>query len=184
MKSLAIIILLIVSINFVQPQSVNQHQEDSIMNAWKNKVMGKPLPTFIAVGDNGIITNDSLKGKVVFINMWEASCAPCMAEMSTLNKLYDTLSEYSNFMFLSVSADNMETIARIKEKFQISFAMSHLSEEACYQFNDGIGYPTVIILDTKSNVVYVHAGGYTDAARIKQFIFKDEIYPALLKELK
>src|ERR1700677_4236159 len=85
-------------------QSINQHQVDSIIYAWHKQVLGKPLPTFIAAGSNGIIDNDSLKGKVNFINMWEEHCAPCMAEMETLNKLYDTLKYNSDFQFISISS--------------------------------------------------------------------------------
>lgn len=146
--------------------------------------MNKSLPTFIASGDNGVVNNESLNGKVTFINMWEASCAPCMAEMGALNKLYDTLSNYPDFQFISISADNAETIKRIKEKYKILFNVYHLDEEGCYQLNGGMGYPTYLITDTKGIVKYIHAGGSTDNAAIWRFIFLTDIYPAIVKELQ
>jgi peroxiredoxin len=169
---------------FIQAQSINQRQEDSMINAWKKQVMNKPLPAFIASGDGGVINNDSLKGKVTFINMWEASCVPCMAEMGTLNKLFDTLSNYPDFQFVSLSADNAETMQRIKQKYHIRFNMYHLDEEGCYQLNGGMGYPTSIVLDGKGRVKYIHSGGYMDSTKIWHFVFTEDIYPAILTELR
>jgi peroxiredoxin len=175
---------LIVIAGFAHSQTVNQRQMDSLIKAHEKEVMGKPLPTFVAAGDAGVVNNDSLKGKVTFINMWEASCAPCMAEMGALNKLYDTLANYPNFQFVSLSADNPETIARIKEKYHVHFPMYHLNEEGCYQLNGGMGYPTSMILDEKANVIYTHSGGFTDSVRIWKYIFSNEVYPEIVKELK
>ena len=154
-----------------------------MVNAWKKEVIGKPLPAFVAVSDNGVITNDSLKGKITYINMWAASCAPCMAEMSALNKLYDTLEDNPDFRFISITADNSQTIRRIKETFHIEFTVAHLSEEGCYQIHRGMGYPISIIIDRNSNVRYIHSGGYMDSKEIWQFIFLTDIYPSILREL-
>lgn len=164
--------------------SVNERQEDSAANARKKEVMNKPLPAFVAAGDDGVISNDSLKGKVTYINMWEASCAPCMAEMDALNKLYDTLSNNPDFQFISLTANNLETIQRIKAKYHIQYNVYHLDEEGCYQLNAGLGYPTCIILNRKGNVRYIHDGGYMDSAKIWHFVFSTDIYPAITKELR
>jgi thiol-disulfide isomerase/thioredoxin len=163
--------------------SINQHQEDSMINAHKNLLVDKPLPAFMAAGDDGVVDNGGLIGKVVYINMWEASCAPCMAEMSTLNTLYDTLLNNENFQFVSLSSDPPETIRKIKEKYHIRFSIYHLDEEGCYQLNQGVGYPTNIVLDKNNYVKYIHWGGYTDSVKIWDFIFTDEIYPFIMKEL-
>ena len=181
---LATFILFNFSFGFGQSAvNVNQRQQDSLINAWHKQVLNKPLPAFLAAGDEGVMNNDSLKGKITYINMWEASCVPCMAEMSALNKLYDTLQDNPNFQFISLSADNMQTIERIKAKYHIRYNVAHLDEEGCYQLNGGMGYPTSIITDMKGNVVYIHAGGTTDSASIWHYIFSEEIYPAITRKL-
>lgn len=177
----AIFFLFISAIGF--GQSVNQRQEDSIIKAWHRQVLYKPLPPFMAAGDEGAISNDSLKRRITYINMWEASCAPCMAEMSALNKLYDMLKDDPRFQFISFSSDDMQTINRIKDKYHIRYNVAHLDEDGCYQLNSGMGYPTSIITGENGDVVYVHAGGDTDSAGIWHFIFSQEIYPLLYKEL-
>lgn len=178
-------LLLIAVLGQAQSSSnINQRQMDSLIKAREKAVIGKPLPAFVAASDGGVVNNDSLKGKVTFINMWEASCAPCMAKLGALNKLYDTLGDYPNFQFVSLSADSPESIAGIKEKYHVHYPVYHLSEEGCYQLNSGMGYPTSIILDEKAKVIYTHSGGFTDSIRIWRYIFSNEIYPEIKKELK
>jgi thiol-disulfide isomerase/thioredoxin len=181
-----IIILFLLSSSFGFGQSsvdVNKHQEDSLLNSWKQQVLNKPLPAFLAAGADGVVDNASLKGKVTYINMWEAACAPCMAEMRALNKLYDTLKDNPDFQFISLTSGDNATIKQIKTKYHIGYNVSHLDEDGCYQLNRGMGYPTSIIVDRNSHVIYVHPGGYTDSASIWRFIFLEEIYPVLKKQL-
>lgn len=184
MKQSLSVSFLFISIFVFGQADINQHQVDSMMNAWKKRVLDKPLPVFIAAGDNGVVSNDSLKGKITFINMWESHCAPCMAEMGVLNKLYDTLSNNSKFQFISITSDNMETINQIKEKYHIQYPVYHLDEDGCYQLNEGMGYPTYIVLNEKALVKYISAGGYTDNLKIRHFILATDIFPAILKELR
>ncbi len=184
--SLLIFFLLIsiISMGQVNPAAtINERQEDSLINALQKQTIGKPFPIFVAVSENGVITNDSLKGKVTYVNLWEASCAPCMAEMNVLSRLYDTLEDNPNFEFISLSSDNMETIRKIKETYHIPYQMGHVSEEECYQMNKGAGFPTSIILDSKGIVKYIHAGGYIESDKINRFIFTTDVYPAIMKQL-
>lgn len=176
--------LLITMIGFGQSAvNVNQRQEDSLLNSWKQQVLNKPLPAFLAAGADGVVDNANLKGKVTYINMWESVCAPCMAEMGALNKLYDTLKDNPDFQFISLTSDDNASIRQIKEKYNIRYNVAHLDEDGCYQLNRGMGYPTSIIVDRNSNVIYVHPGGYTDNAAIWRFIFLQEIYPVLVRQL-
>ena len=175
--------LLSISVFGQSTLNINTHQIDSIINAWHKRVLGKPLPTFVVAGSDGIVNNDSLKGKVIFINMWESHCAPCMAEMETLNKLYDTLRDNPDFQFISISSDSPEVIQKIKAKYHIQYNIYHLDEEGCFELNGGMGYPTYFILDEKNLVKHAYAGGSTDSIDIWHFIFSNEIYPAIIKEL-
>jgi thiol-disulfide isomerase/thioredoxin len=66
----------------------------AVQNEKKAALTGKPYPGFFALAGNKEISNISLKGKVVFINFWFASCAPCIAEMEDLNKLYNKFKHF------------------------------------------------------------------------------------------
>ncbi|HLA52634.1 MAG TPA: TlpA disulfide reductase family protein, partial [Flavitalea sp.] len=39
-------------------------------------------------GDGKVVSLNSLKGKVVFINFWATWCPPCRAEMPSINKVF------------------------------------------------------------------------------------------------
>lgn len=41
------------------------------------------------------------KGKVVFVNLWATWCPPCIAEMPSMQKLYDDYNDKITFLFVS-----------------------------------------------------------------------------------
>lgn len=52
----------------------------------------KPLPDhIIQIADGSPVKLSSLKGKVLFINLWASWCAPCKVEMHDVAKLQKTL---------------------------------------------------------------------------------------------
>lgn len=116
--------------------------------------------------------------------MWEASCAPCMAEMNALNKLYDTLRNEPDFRFVSISSDDAATIQRIKEKYHIIFPVYHLDEAGCYLLNGGMGYPTSMITGKNGSLIYTHAGGSVNANEIEKYLFITDIYPFIIRQLE
>src|SRR6202167_704612 len=51
------------------------------------------------------ISLSSLRGKVVFLNIWAAWCGPCREEMPSIETLYEKLGRDSGFVILAVSQD-------------------------------------------------------------------------------
>ena len=47
----------------------------------------------------------SLKGKVVFLNIWATWCPPCIAEMPSIQKLYDRMKHNPDVAFVMLSVD-------------------------------------------------------------------------------
>ena len=58
---------------------------------------------------------DRLKGKVVVLEYWEISCAPCVAAIPHWNELVDQFKE-KPVVFLSVSSDFPETLKSFLER--------------------------------------------------------------------
>lgn len=52
-----------------------------------------------------------LRGKVLFVNIWASWCAPCVAEMPTIQTLYDRVSGNENIRFLLISTDQRQEAA-------------------------------------------------------------------------
>lgn len=58
------------------------------------------------VDPNGkILDMQELKGKTIFMNYWATWCAPCVAEMPSINSLYDRVKDDPNIVFLMISVD-------------------------------------------------------------------------------
>lgn len=54
-------------------------------------------------GENVPLKN--YKGDVLFINIWASWCPPCIAEMPTIENLYDEISPANDIRFLIISLD-------------------------------------------------------------------------------
>jgi thiol-disulfide isomerase/thioredoxin len=62
---------------------------------------------------------NNVKGKVAVINFWATWCAPCIAEMPSLEKLYTQYKD--DVVFLFVTNDRKELIAKFKQNKNYTF---------------------------------------------------------------
>src|SRR5215217_6848446 len=108
MKAYLLAFCFLGNISFAQSK-----KQDSLLLALQVKqksAIGKPFPAFVIYDGRTRITNDSLKGKIVFINFWFAHCGPCIAEFKGLDSLYQQLKENTAFQFISFTFENFATI--------------------------------------------------------------------------
>lgn len=76
-------------------------------------------------GEN-IVLGD-LKGQPVFLNFWATWCPPCIAEMPSIQDLYD---EYKDDVaFVLVSNESTEVVNKFFEKHDYSFPVYSLQSE-------------------------------------------------------
>lgn len=68
---------------------------------------------------NKVISFNDTKGKVVFINFWATWCPPCIAEMPSLQELYNDYNAKVEFMF--VTSDDFKTVEKFKTKKGFNF---------------------------------------------------------------
>lgn len=163
----------------------NTMSADSFVLVLKRKnaeFIGKPFPQFSVTGNHGINSNKLIKGKVVFINFWFAACPPCLAEMETLNKLYNHFKNFKNFEFISFTFESVTKIQAIKKKFSIQYPVYSISRDECYRLNFNNGFPTSIILDKDELAQFIHPSDELNKKEINYF-FVSNIYPILSEEL-
>lgn len=83
-----------------------------VMAAWIGResyrpvITGSKAPDFtVAALDGGQVSLSDYRGeKVVLVNVWATWCGPCVVEMPSLQRLYDSL-EGEDFEILGVSID-------------------------------------------------------------------------------
>jgi thiol-disulfide isomerase/thioredoxin len=175
MKSiLSAVFLLMTSLSFAQSsrQTATREEMDSLMCPEGYAAVGQPYIEFKITNETEAVDNQSLSGKVVLINFWFEGCHPCMAEMEALNNLFKKMSSNKDFVFISLTWENNETIKRIKEKFGLAFEIFSAPPKECQRLNFGCGYPTSIILDKSGIVKYKRSGGPIEIEKANEFIEK------------
>ncbi|NNL43411.1 MAG: TlpA family protein disulfide reductase [Desulfobacterales bacterium] len=121
LQTLILIVLILVGVGIM----VLLQTKDFSFNLSGKPVLGKgvPAPDFTFPGLDGqkVSLADS-KGKVVLLNIWATWCAPCVAEMPSMEKLYRELKD-EGFVLLAVSVDETGTdaVAPFMKKHKLGF---------------------------------------------------------------
>ncbi len=119
--------------------------------------IGQQFPDFNLENINGSkITLNSLKGEIVFINLWFTACAPCIDEMPALNALRE---EYKDKVkFIAITFDGKIQIEKFLNKREFNF--EHLGNAGIFlrETLKNKNYPKNIILDREGNISYVNNG--------------------------
>lgn len=75
-------------------------------------LIGKTVPDFLATDfDGNPISLEQYRGKVVLLDFWAVWCGPCIAEMPTVKRVYDTYKD-EGFDIIGISLDTDETRLR------------------------------------------------------------------------
>ena len=125
------------------------HNADQFLNTWYSPKEGEPFPQFSEKDMDGRTwTNDSVKGRVMVINLWYSGCGPCRAEMPILSEWKEQLPDV---MFFSATYHDAETAKRITDKHH--FTWTHLIEAKDMMAWIGTeGFPLTIVVDKKGIV--------------------------------
>lgn len=115
---------------------------------------GDKFPNFeLETIDGKLMNLESLKGKVVFINLWFTKCAPCIEEMPTLNELQNAYKDQVEF--ISITFDETAEVKRFLAKNKFEF--QHLVNAKKF-LNDELKnrtYPINLIMDRTGTITYL-----------------------------
>ena len=98
---------------------------------------------------------NDVKGKVVVINFWATWCPPCIAEMPSLEKLYNAYNE--DVVFLFVSDEKQEVISKFKHKHKYQFEV-HSALTAFPDAFDVSSIPRTFVIDKNGTIVIDKTG--------------------------
>jgi thiol-disulfide isomerase/thioredoxin len=66
----------------------------------------------VSLVDGKEVNLSSLKGKVLFINLWATWCGPCVQEMPSIDRLYQDFANRDDVAFLLISLDRSPDAAK------------------------------------------------------------------------
>lgn len=110
--------------------------------------------------ENGkTVSLHSLKGKVVFINLWATWCPPCIHEMPSINELRKTFKDNKDLVFLMVDVDgNIKKSKEWMKKKKFDLPVHVPDSEIPRELFAG-SIPTTIIVDKQNNIIGRQVGG-------------------------
>ncbi|WP_241499029.1 TlpA family protein disulfide reductase [Rufibacter ruber] len=120
-----------------------------------------------------VVSFESLRGKVIFLNIWATWCPPCIAEMPNIQSLYEKVgSEEIAFVMLSVDRKGLDKvkkfIARKGFTFPVYLPISQIPEE----FNSP-SIPSTYIISPEGKIVAQQSGmAEYDTPEMRNFLLK------------
>lgn len=98
---------------------------------------------------------NSTKDKVVFVNLWATWCPPCIAEMPSIQKLYD---DYKGKVeFVLVSNEKEAVLSKFINKKNYTFPVYSAISESPETFS-GQSIPQTFLIDKQGNIVINETG--------------------------
>lgn len=132
---------------------------------------GDPMPVVSLVDNTGeSLDLTSFKGKPLLINLWATWCAPCIAEMPTLNALARREPSIGA-VILPISQDMGQAgkVVEILHRRKLDNIEPWIDEQGDLGFQYGGNLPVTVLFDSKGKEVWRYTGGndWTSPAALK-----------------
>lgn len=99
---------------------------------------------------------EQFKGQIVFINFWATWCPPCIAEMPTIEKLYQKYKDKIGFAM--ISSEDIGMIEDFRSRNKYTFPVYQIEMEIPDIFNLSI-IPATFIIAPDRSIAFKHVGG-------------------------
>ncbi|MEJ2408026.1 MAG: TlpA disulfide reductase family protein, partial [Novosphingobium sp.] len=146
-----------------QPQASQAAPESSPAVARKldRSHKGMPIPDLTLADPTGeSLDLTSLKGKPLLINLWATWCAPCIAEMPTLNDLISREDELGvRVLPISQDMDQDDKVVEILRRRKLDQIEPWIDEKGDLGFQYGGNLPVTVLFDSQGKEVWRYTGG-------------------------
>jgi thiol-disulfide isomerase/thioredoxin len=110
--------------------------------------------------NGGVLDVEELKGKVVFINFWATWCPPCIAEMPSIQELYDKYKDNPDiaFIILNVEGPQEKKVDKFLKKKGYTFPIYFPNATQIPKVYESNGIPTTFVIDKEGYIAYKKVG--------------------------
>lgn len=136
--------------------------------AWEPLPTGAAAPEFtLRMLDGATVRRSDLAGKTVLLDFWATWCAPCVAEMPEMKRIYETFRAKDDFVMIGVSLDTEEREVRefVRRRGILwAQAVGEAGRAGSAAQAFGVrGIPAVFLIDREGKI----AGAYLRGAEIE-----------------
>jgi thiol-disulfide isomerase/thioredoxin len=112
------------------PDSPFNNELDKMYSAWRQLSPGKEAPriTGVTPGDS-TFSSETLKGKVIYVDVWATWCGPCVEGIPYMKKLHKRFENEDDLVFLSVSLDASKAAWTRKLKEETDWQGVHVIQQ-------------------------------------------------------
>ncbi len=101
----------------------------------------------------GRLSLANFHGKLVLLNFWATTCAPCLEELPALERMYKQLASRGVVVFGVAVGDSVEDVSRVVQKFGVTFPIVLDPEGQSASRYKVQGYPESFIVDASGKLV-------------------------------
>ncbi len=123
--------------------------------------VGQLAPEFYGKDMTDTVTYDFnyYKGrKIVVLNFWFTTCAPCVKELPDLNRIHERYKDRADIVFIAPTFEFAENIDSFLVEHPFSYSILPEAYEAIKNYK-AIAYPLNVIIDFDGRIAFVSAGG-------------------------
>lgn len=126
---------------------------------------------YMADEDGQVISLAHFDGEVVFMNIWATWCPPCIAEMPSINKLYQKFGESDNVKFVLVSMDDeFDKAKQFMEKRGFDMPIYHYRTKVPGTYESSV-IPTTYVISGDGKLMMEKQGlAKYDTPEFEQFL--------------
>lgn len=125
--------------------TINQEAFDALKNY---EMEGKPFPEFSFKDlDGNLVTNESMKGKIIVIKCWYIHCVACIKEFPQVNALASNYKDRKDIVFISLAEDTPEQLKIFLARKPLSYSVIPNMKVYMNEKLDLNAFPTHFILD-------------------------------------
>ncbi|MDM8146478.1 TlpA disulfide reductase family protein [Bacteroides eggerthii] len=153
MKKMILGVALVLGLGLSYSSVVYASAPESVLSQGGLK-KGDASPSFSYKDINGkTVTLESLKGKIVYIDVWATWCPPCRAELPALKELEEKYGEKMHFVSISCDQDKTKWETMVKEK-ELKGIQLHIGTDRSFMQAYAIsGIPRFILLDEAGKII-------------------------------
>jgi peroxiredoxin len=120
------------------------------------KMEGKPFPKFNFTDLNGnIVSNETMKGKIIVIKCWYIHCAACVKEFPDVNKLAEKYIGRKDIVFMSLAEDTPQQLKVFLAKKPLSYSVVPNMKIYMNEILNLNAFPTHFILNREGKIAKV-----------------------------